>query len=973
MKNILSISALFSILLAIQIYGQPESIKEFPRQYESQEINDLTPVWISSNEILTFYKNSTKDTIFSRRTTNLGQTWSSQKFERAGEGINSFYYEMYLFKTSSGRLLFFYISKDLEIKCYFSDNNGISWMQATQTTGSVARDLSVMEIEPGKIILSFSSPRWRTHLSTDNGETWIDENYIIPPSQFGWRYINPQFIKISENGDSVLGIYSSTYGIIYSLFSSDRGNTWSDSTRIVDPHIIYDPYYKLTSLKTIYDRTNNIWLIFDAQYDIENEDYSQSDVSVLKSTDKGNSWQQMNRFTSYLGDDFLGGITGNGEDIFVCFNSSRNEIFNQGFYGILGQSEDTNTPPILLNTDVVGIDYDKKEVNYRAKVIDDQGVLNVIARLDQINQSIELFDDGSHNDSLANDNIFGNVLPINSSGRAGDAYAMDLNNITLPFNRKGVIADVDIDYKGFSFEIEMTDIFNNVGSKETSAYIPIKGGGGPTGKFDGHTFLFASGFFLSGYSNDELWSNAVASSTLVEDYMPGKTGSNTFDPLNQIYVVNKRDPAFGFSWQNWKDAVSLGAEFYDGDNDGIYNPVDKDWNGTWEPNEDMPPLIGDEIAWCVYHDGLPANQRRWQSEPKGIEVRQTIFATDKLELENVIFIRYSILNTGLVAGILDSVYFGVWEDGDLGDYTDDVVGCDTLLNSAYYYNNEPDYIYGENCPAFFTTFLQKPVIETNDNSDTAKLNYGQLIGSEKNVGAKNIEINSHVFFAGGDPNLNDPGTAVEARCFMEGKTKQCAFPDPCTFPYCEVKGGVVCDEINPLFWASGDPVSDIGWINKLQINQINLISTGPFKLEKDKPQEIIIAYVIGRGTDYFNSITVARENVQRVIEEYESNFASMTYSPPPAASPVTSYILYQNYPNPFNPFTTIRYELPQDGVVTIDIYDILGQKVKTILNEFKRADRYEVTFNSAGLASGVYIYRMKVNEFITSKKMVLVK
>ncbi|MGB5529876.1 MAG: T9SS type A sorting domain-containing protein, partial [Ignavibacteriaceae bacterium] len=149
--------------------------------------------------------------------------------------------------------------------------------------------------------------------------------------------------------------------------------------------------------------------------------------------------------------------------------------------------------------------------------------------------------------------------------------------------------------------------------------------------------------------------------------------------------------------------------------------------------------------------------------------------------------------------------------------------------------------------------------------------------------------------------------------------------------------------------------------------------TGPFELEKDKPQEIIIAYVIGRGNDPLNSVTVAGENVQRAIQEYQSNFASMTYSPPAPTNPVTNYVLYQNYPNPFNPTTTIRYELPQDGQVTIEIFDILGQKVKTILNEFKRADRYEVTFRSAGLASGVYIYQLRVNDFITSKKMVLLK
>ena len=177
MKKIGSTSILFSMVLAIQAFAQMETIKDFPRAYESQEIWDLTPVWISNNEILVFYKNSTKDTIYSRRTTNSGQTWSNQKFEKAGEGINDFYYDMCSFKTSTGRLLFFYISTEQRINCYFSDNNGISWMEATPITGSFAFDLSVLEVEPGKIILSFNSTaRWRTRLSTDNGETWIEDN-----------------------------------------------------------------------------------------------------------------------------------------------------------------------------------------------------------------------------------------------------------------------------------------------------------------------------------------------------------------------------------------------------------------------------------------------------------------------------------------------------------------------------------------------------------------------------------------------------------------------------------------------------------------------------------------------------------------------------------------------------------------------------------------------------------------------------
>ena len=110
MRILLRLIIFLFYLLSIQLFAQLDAIKEFPRAYDSQEIWDLTPVWISNNEILVFYKNSTKDTIFSRRTTNLGQSWSNQKFEIAGEEINAFYYDMYLFKTSTGRLLFFWVS-----------------------------------------------------------------------------------------------------------------------------------------------------------------------------------------------------------------------------------------------------------------------------------------------------------------------------------------------------------------------------------------------------------------------------------------------------------------------------------------------------------------------------------------------------------------------------------------------------------------------------------------------------------------------------------------------------------------------------------------------------------------------------------------------------------------------------------------------------------------------------------------------
>ena len=87
----------------------------------------------------------------------------------------------------------------------------------------------------------------------------------------------------------------------------------------------------------------------------------------------------------------------------------------------------------------------------------------------------------------------------------------------------------------------------------------------------------------------------------------------------------------------------------------------------------------------------------------------------------------------------------------------------------------------------------------------------------------------------------------------------------------------------------------------------------------------------------------------------------------------SSYKLSQNYPNPFNPTTAIKYQIPQREFVTLKVFDLLGNEIATLVNEEKPVGRYEVKFNASGLASGVYIYRMKVNNFIESKKMIVLK
>ncbi len=88
---------------------------------------------------------------------------------------------------------------------------------------------------------------------------------------------------------------------------------------------------------------------------------------------------------------------------------------------------------------------------------------------------------------------------------------------------------------------------------------------------------------------------------------------------------------------------------------------------------------------------------------------------------------------------------------------------------------------------------------------------------------------------------------------------------------------------------------------------------------------------------------------------------------------IKSYELSQNYPNPFNPTTTIKFQIPKAGNVTLKIYDILGNEITTLVDEFKEVGKFEVNFNASSLASGVYIYRLNVNDYVNVNKMVLLK
>jgi hypothetical protein len=145
-----------------------------------------------------------------------------------------------------------------------------------------------------------------------------------------------------------------------------------------------------------------------------------------------------------------------------------------------------------------------------------------------------------------------------------------------------------------------------------------------------------------------------------------------------------------------------------------------------------------------------------------------------------------------------------------------------------------------------------------------------------------------------------------------------------------------------------------------------VISSGPFTIGAG--ETVLLGFALIGGTD----LTLLQTHADAAAVRWDEILTLVDVDSPGEGIPVT-YALDQNYPNPFNPATTISYDLPEAGPVSLKIYDLLGSEVATLVDDNQGAGRHEVLFDATGLPSGVYFYRLKAGWYTSTRKLVLLR
>lgn len=360
--------------------------------------------------------------------------------------------------------------------------------------------------------------------------------------------------------------------------------------------------------------------------------------------------------------------------------------------------------------------------------------------------------------------------------------------------------------------------------------------------------------------------------------LQGKSWSEvTANEINALWEQYIKD------WREWP--WQKGAPFYDADGDGVYNPqFYSNREPVLYPNADEPGIANaDQVIWFVCNDLDTALANNCMgSPPIGLEAQMTLWGYQRSDaLGNCIFKQVRIIYKGTNAtpndARIDSMYLAQWSDPELGEGSDDLVGCDTLLNSGFVYNasfsDKKFTEYSLLPPAAGYNILAGPLVP-NSYSEA-------IFGLKRITYFQNLQMTSFIFF----PNAMfypDWGRIYNATLQWWNVLRGFQ-PTPISPPN---------PFINPLtriptkFRVTGDPVTGLGWLDQNAGDRKMILSSGPFNLALGDTNEITIALVAGAGGARLLSVSVMKY-VSRMAQAAFNNLFDFPQPPPSPAVAVS--------------------------------------------------------------------------------------
>jgi len=549
-----------------------------------------------------------------------------------------------------------------------------------------------------------------------------------------------------------------------------------------------------------------------------------------------------------------------------------------------------------------------------------------------------------------------------------------LFNIPLLFGQTGEKVIGKILTNDYFQYIAVNEIKMWVSNNGDGSFDPLTDGSGlywPVGVNGTLTAVFEDGLFWGGIIDSQIKVNGNCHRQGLQagKILPDGTADDPSLSKYRVYKIldgweylppGPRDQ-YELDYNEWP--VEDGAPWIDVDGDGIYTP-----------GIDTPEYVGDETMWYVAND-LDPNRSTFTfgTLPIGLEFQTTIYAFDESNfLADVVFKKYKIINKSLVT--VEDMYLTYWMDDDLGNAGDDFSGCDTILNLGYTYNadNDDEGGYGTPPPAVGHMFVQGPIVPGSPSDSAFFNNYWRKDFKNLSMTTFAPFISWHPIFR--DPQSGVPQGAIEFYNYMQGLAWDGSeFIDPHT-------------NESTKFVLAGDPATGNGWYEgdgwpdgPAPGDRRSILTSGPFTLAVGDTQEVVIAIFLAQGDNHLHSVTKLKEkaiDIQNYYGAYNITDVAENSSEIPK-----EFILYQNYPNPFNPSTKISWQTPVGSWQTLKIYDVLGNEVATLVDEYRPAGSYEVEFSTIGgpessirhPASGVYFYQLRAGDFVQSKKMLIIK